>query len=89
MSRPVIAVFVAQGCPACHEYLPRATKALKGIPFTVVDFAGGPAAEALGSKYKINATPTTIIQTAGGRVIRKIGAISDADLGALRAEALK
>lgn len=89
MSRPVIAVFVSQGCPACHEFLPRATKALKGIPFKVVDFAGGPAAEALGAKYKITATPTTIVQTAGGRVLRKIGAISDADLGMLLAEARK
>ena len=27
MSRPTVLLFLAQGCPACHEYLPRFERA--------------------------------------------------------------
>lgn len=80
MSR--IAVFIMQGCGACHDYLPRFTQIARGYPslqarvFDVSTAQGNDVANRLG----VRATPTTIVDYQDGRMLRRVGALDNADI---------
>jgi thioredoxin-like negative regulator of GroEL len=89
MNFPSAVVFVQQGCPACHEFLPRFARA--SIPFRarggkvhVVDINASKQAAAQADKFKVRATPTTVVFSPQG--FRKIeGAAAEADVARLLA----
>jgi thiol-disulfide isomerase/thioredoxin len=77
-----IVVFSADGCHACHEYLPRFRKiAVKYRAF--IDIKSGNISKTgeiqkIADKYKIEAVPTTLVLSASGEVLhRHVGGIDD------------
>ncbi len=79
MPAPAIFVFIQEGCPACHEFMPRFEFARRGSPGTTVgvyDLAKDPAAAEFARKLGIRATPTAVVMTSGGRLHRHVGAVS-------------
>jgi hypothetical protein len=82
MTAPALLIFVMQGCPACHDFMPRVSRAArsKGIGMKVIDVTRGQRGAALANSYKVSALPTTFARARTGKVSKKIGAISDADI---------
>jgi hypothetical protein len=78
---PAVLVFVMTGCPACHEYVPRFRKAFRGA--RILDVSRDRRAAALADRLGVKATPTTVVRDSAGTVTKRIGAISDADIGKL------
>jgi len=88
-----VAIFYQDGCPACHEYLPRfrriAAKYRAAVAIKGANMARAEGATAADT-YTIEAAPTTLILDASGRVLkREEGAIDDTSIEAFFAEALK
>jgi hypothetical protein len=78
---PGVFLFVAEGCPACHEFLPRFKNAAaparaRGVPIGIYDLARDRHARYLAQKLAISATPTTIVLTRAGKLRRYIGGIT-------------
>ncbi len=83
MSKRAEAICIVQrGCGACHEFVPRLRAALRGtgIKLTVHDMARSREAYKLGEHYRVRATPTTLVQTPRGTLLRRVGNIGDAEL---------
>lgn len=82
-SNVVVALFVMEGCGACHEYLPRFQRIAEpykraGIPVLIIDAATEDAEiNELADRWGVRATPTTIVARRGPGVIRQEGNLSD------------
>lgn len=77
-----IVVFSADGCHACHDYLPRFRRiAVKYRAF--IDIKSGNISKTgsiqeIADKYKIKAVPTTLVLSTDGEVLhRYVGGIED------------
>jgi hypothetical protein len=85
---PVFQVFVLAGCGHCEEYLPRARAAVErlrgAVRLQVVDAARDYRAQ----KYAVRGTPTTLVLTRQGRVLRRVGAVDDLEIQRLLRAAL-
>lgn len=80
--QPIIVVFVAQGCGACHAYEPifrkvAAANRRSGARVHVVEISSK-RGTALANKFGVRATPTTLARTAHGTTLRRIGALDEA-----------
>jgi protein-disulfide isomerase len=84
-NKPGIICIVQRGCPACHEFVPRLRKAVRGtgVAVEVLDVARGQRAMKIAEHYNVRGTPTTLISTTRGTLIRRVGGIDDAELGRL------
>ena len=96
-STKVVAVFTMPGCPACKEYLPRFKAegfkhlmALGQRNILHIDISDtDKKATGFADKYKIEATPTTLVFSATGKVLKKVeGAIPNQQIAELFAFAL-
>lgn len=90
---PGVLAFVMNGCPACHEYVPRlgrvsARYRARGMPVRVLDINADKRAAALADKLGVKATPTTIAQTLRGTTLRRVGAIADSEIEKLLASVI-
>jgi len=84
-----VVVFHQNGCPACHEYLPRFKRlAVKYRSFLNIQTpnlnrSSRPIQDAA-IAYKITAAPTTLVLDANDKVLRRrVGAIPDEQIEAL------
>lgn len=84
-----VVVFYQDGCPACHEYLPRFKRqavryrAHLNIQTANLNRADRRIQDAA-TAYKVEAVPTTLVLDAEDKVIkRRKGAITDAQIAAL------
>jgi thiol-disulfide isomerase/thioredoxin len=81
------------GCPACHDYLPRFRRiAVKYRPFLSIKAANISVASnaATADKYKIKAAPTTLILDAADKVLKRYpGALDTKAIEEVFTEALK
>lgn len=79
---PALLVFVMSGCPACHDFMPRVSRAAKarGIGMRILNVTQGAREAALANSYKVSALPTTFARARTGKVSKKIGAISDVEI---------
>ena len=89
-----VIVFHQNGCPACHNYLPRfRRKAVKYRAFVNIQLANisrNQKALVAADKYKVKAVPTTVVLDASDKLIKKIeGAIDDAKIVELLESAAK
>jgi thiol-disulfide isomerase/thioredoxin len=88
-----VVVFHMDGCPACHDYLPRFRRiAVKYRPFIAIKAANisVPSNQEAANKYKIVAAPTTLILDVEGKVLsRSKGALDAKAIEAIFTEALK
>lgn len=79
----VIVVFAMKDCPACEEYMPRfqavANQFAGRVPYQVLD-ANAPSAQAVADRFKIEATPTTMVLRRPTGAIKAEGSLSDADI---------
>jgi len=88
MAKQVI-VFHMTGCEPCREYLPRfkrAAELYKGkLDVRSVNLAKSDRSyQDAAIKFKVNATPTTIVIDESDKVLRKrIGGLEDKDIAAL------
>lgn len=91
MPRPAVFVFIQQGCPACHDYVPKFDRAAAERPDVVVgryDLAtGGPQVNAFAEKLGVKATPTTVVMTSNGALHKHVGSLPVAQIKALLASA--
>jgi len=84
--RVIVAVFVMEGCPACHDYLPRfqqiaAPYAQAGVPVMIYDAASEDQnIQQLADRWGIEATPTTVVALRGPGMMKEVGSMSDADI---------
>jgi thiol-disulfide isomerase/thioredoxin len=85
-ARVIVAVFVMDGCPACHDYLPRFQQvadpyAKAGVPIIVYDAASeDPAVQQLADRWDIQATPTTVVALRGPGLLKEEGSMGEADI---------
>lgn len=90
-----VLVFVASGCGACHDYMPRFAALAKPlhaqgqIRVRVIDLARGGQGEMLARQYKVEATPTTIVLRPGKAPLRRIGSLAEKDIRQLLTQALR
>lgn len=82
---PAFLVFVMDGCGHCTEYAPRVKRALAGSGVGL-EFANVER-DRRAAKYRVTGTPTTLVRTRRGTVIRRVGGIDDAEIGRLVAAA--
>lgn len=88
-----VVVFYQDGCPACHEYVPRfkriAVKYRSHLNIQVANLNRAvKRVQDAAVAYKITSSPTTLVLDANDKVIkRKVGAISDAQIEKLLADA--
>lgn len=80
-----VVVLIMEGCPACHEYMPRfarqaAPLRAQGMPISIYDLNKHPGARALADKLKVEATPTTVVIGKKGPQIVARGAVDDAEI---------
>lgn len=82
MRRPEILCIVQRGCGACEEYVPRLRKALKGsgVKLTVHDLARDRNARRVAEQYSIRVTPTTLLETKRGTLIRRVGGLDKPEI---------
>lgn len=76
-------VFVMQGCPACHEYGPRFTRAARGagVAHRFIDVSGSARGRRIGDEHKIRATPTTFLLDDQDLIVKRVeGAISNVEI---------
>lgn len=83
-SDKTVVVFYMNGCPACHEYLPRFRRlAAKYRPFVAIKAANislAPGAKSA-DEYKVKYAPTTLVLDATGKSIHKLeGSGSDREI---------
>ena len=80
-------VFVAHGCGACHEYLPRFRRLAQaaGAPGRVYDIAKDQHGAAFADKLGVKATPTTVVMR-DGKIKSIVGGVSNAEISKLLAE---
>lgn len=73
--RPAAFVFIQDGCPACHDFMPKLQSAAQGFPHAlgVYDVSRGGRETAFGDQMRVRATPTTIVMDSGGRFHRAEG----------------
>jgi thiol-disulfide isomerase/thioredoxin len=88
-----VVVFHMDGCPACHDYLPRFRRiAVKYRPFLAIKAANisVPSNATVADKYKIAAAPTTLVLDAEDKVLKRYkGALDAKSIEAIFVEALK
>lgn len=94
MSPPAVLVFVMEGCPACHEFVPRmknvsAPFRARGLSVQVVDITKHPRAEQMATQMRVQATPTTIVRDRRGNMKRRVGAVPDQEIARLLASAVR
>lgn len=82
---PAVLIFVATGCGACHNYVPRIEKLVEpyrraGMEVYIRDIAKNERALAQAEKFGVRATPTTFFRTRSGAVTRRVGALHDAQI---------
>lgn len=86
-----IVVYVASGCGACHEYMPRLARLSQPyrrmVKFHVYDVTGPLDGAAARLGQTIDATPTTVVIKNGRETERRTGALGDAELDKLLARA--
>lgn len=88
-----VVVFYQDGCPACHEYVPRfrriAVKYRNHLNIQVANLNRAvKRVQDAAVAYKITGVPTTLVLDPGDKVIkRKVGAITDRQIEALLASA--
>ncbi|UCC72070.1 MAG: thioredoxin family protein [Gemmatimonadota bacterium] len=79
----VVVVFIMEGCPACHEYVPRfqhiARQFGNTVPAFIVD-ANSPQGGPLADRFGIEATPTTMILRKPVGAIRAEGSLPDTEI---------
>lgn len=90
--QPTVTVFVAKHCGACHDYMPK-FKAVAGhfrrfVNVQVVE-TSSPRGAAYANRMGIRGTPTTIVQTARGTSIRRVGALRTPDIARLFESAVR
>ena len=87
MSNCIIAVIGMPGCPACEEHMPRVQVAAArhpGVQVYIINAESqAPEAQAFLNKYGIQATPTTLVLRRPVGVIKREGALEDAELEGL------
>lgn len=88
---PVVLLFVASGCPACHEYGPRLSRLsaplrARGLRVHVLDVASSHRAVDLAQRFGVDATPTTVARLSDGSTRKIVGAVADAEIETLMAE---
>ena len=82
----VVIVFVMDGCGACKHYLPRLHRVAEpyrraGIPILVYDAASADQrVQDLADRFKVTATPTTIVAKRGPGFLRVEGSIADEEI---------
>jgi thiol-disulfide isomerase/thioredoxin len=87
--RVIVVVFAMPDCPACEEYLPRFLARAEayrkaGVPVFVYDVSSeDPKLNAFADRYKIRATPTTLVLPRGAGMLRAEGALPDASIEVL------
>lgn len=88
-----VVVFYQDGCPACHDYLPKFRRvAVKYRPFVAIKGVNMAKRESLAAadQYKIKAAPTTLILDAAGKVLRREeGSLDVAAIELIFAEAVR
>ena len=88
MATPAVFVFIAEGCGACHDYMPKferyaAAAKAAGAPFPigVYDLAQeNPRVQEFAEKLGVRATPTTIVVTSDGKLHRHVGSLPVAQI---------
>jgi len=81
-----VLVFVASGCGACHDYMPKFTRLARPlhdqrrIRVQVIDLARGGPGAALAAQHKIEATPTTIVLRPGRKPHKRVGSLDEAEI---------
>jgi len=78
-SRTSLVVFHMQGCPACHEYLPRLRAAARRHPTVPVHVMEAGQNSQLADAFKVSAVPATFV-VKGTRSIRREGALPDHEI---------
>lgn len=89
-----VLVLIMDGCPACHEYMPRfgalaAPYRAQGMPVSIIDLNTDQKAQALANRLKINATPTTVVIGAKGAKVVAEGAVGNKQITKLLRDAAK
>lgn len=82
---PTFLVFIMEGCGHCEEYAPRVSRKLTGSGVALM-FADANR-DHRAAKYGVTGTPTTLVRTRRGTVIRRVGSIDDAEIDRLAAAA--
>jgi thiol-disulfide isomerase/thioredoxin len=80
--RPTVTVFVARGCGACHAFVPvlrRMARHYPQVQVHIVEISGGRGAT-YAQHERIRGTPTTIVHTARGTTVRRVGALPANDI---------
>jgi thiol-disulfide isomerase/thioredoxin len=84
---PAVFVFIQEGCPACHDYMPKFDRAAAERPDVVVgryDLAApDPRVAEFAEKLGVKATPTTVVMTSRGTFQRHVGSLPVAQIKAL------
>lgn len=83
--RPAAFVFIQEGCPACHDFMPKLQQASQGFPHPlgVYDVSKGGHEQAFGDRMLVRATPTTIVMDSAGRMHRAEGTLGVGQIRAL------
>lgn len=85
--RPAVFVFGQAGCPACEDYIPRfnrvAARFSQAFPIGVYDIAKDPRAGEFATRLGIQATPTTVVMTSEGTLLKRVGALAEDAIVAL------
>ena len=84
---PAVIVFIQEGCPACHEFVPRFQRIAEpykrcGVALFAPDISNpkDQKAQDAANFYKIEATPTMVVVSARGRVKKYEGAVEDEEI---------
>lgn len=77
-----------KGCGACEEFMPRFVRVATpyyqhGLPIGVYDIAKDQKAAQFGDRLGVTATPTTIVRTRSGRMVKHIGSVNDTEIAKL------
>jgi thiol-disulfide isomerase/thioredoxin len=82
---PAAFVFIQDGCPACHDFMPKLQQAADGFPHPlgVYDVSKGGHETEFGNRLRVRATPTTIVMDSAGRMHRFEGTTGVREIRAL------
>lgn len=89
-----VLVLVMDGCPACHEYMPRfgrlaAPYRAQGVPVSIYDLDKHQQAASLADRLKIEATPSTVVIGPKGAKVVAVGAVDDKKIEKILKDAAK
>ncbi len=91
MAAPAVFLFHASGCPACHQYMPvfqHGVQRLRGqVPIGVYDLEADRHGRRLAEKLGVRATPTTIVMSSRGTLVKREGLLDSRTLAGLLAAA--